>query len=49
MTAQFQGKRALLTGANKCIGFVICQGLLAHSFEVIMAVRRRIGEAFKGE
>ncbi|HCF28900.1 MAG TPA: short-chain dehydrogenase [Cyanobacteria bacterium UBA11049] len=39
MTAQFQGKRALVTGGNKGIGFVICQGLLAKGFEVIMAAR----------
>lgn len=39
MSASFQGKRALVTGGNKGIGFVICQGLLAHSFEVILAAR----------
>lgn len=39
MTAQFQGKRALVTGGNKGIGFVICQGLIAQGFEVIMAAR----------
>lgn len=39
MTAQFQGKRALVTGGNKGIGFAICQGLLAQGFEVILAAR----------
>lgn len=39
MAASFQGKRALVTGGNKSIGFVICQGLLAKGFEVIMAAR----------
>jgi len=39
MSAQFQGKRALVTGGNKGIGFAICQGLLAKGFEVIMAAR----------
>lgn len=39
MTASFQGKRALVTGGNKGIGFAICQGLLAQGFEVIMAAR----------
>lgn len=39
MTAPFQGKRALVTGGNKGIGFAICQGLLAQGFEVIMAAR----------
>lgn len=41
MNTQFQGKRALVTGGNKCIGFVICQGLLAQGFELILAARRR--------
>lgn len=35
MTAKFQRKRALVTGGNKGVGFVICQGLLAQGFEVI--------------
>jgi NAD(P)-dependent dehydrogenase (short-subunit alcohol dehydrogenase family) len=39
MTAQFQGKRALVTGGNKGIGLAICQGLLAQGFEVILAAR----------
>ena len=39
MTASFQGKRALVTGGNKGIGFVICQGLLERGFEVIIAAR----------
>jgi NAD(P)-dependent dehydrogenase (short-subunit alcohol dehydrogenase family) len=39
MAASFQGKRALVTGGNKGIGFVICQGLLAKGFEVILAAR----------
>ena len=39
MTAQFQGKRALVTGGNKGIGFAICQGLLAAGFDVILAAR----------
>ena len=39
MTIQFQGKRALVTGGNKGIGFAICQGLLAQGFEVILAAR----------
>lgn len=39
MNTQFQGKRALVTGGNKGIGFVICQGLLAQGFEVILAAR----------
>jgi NAD(P)-dependent dehydrogenase (short-subunit alcohol dehydrogenase family) len=30
---------ALVTGANKGIGFAICQGLLAEGFEVILAAR----------
>ncbi|WP_017314901.1 SDR family NAD(P)-dependent oxidoreductase [Mastigocladopsis repens] len=39
MNSQFQGKYALVTGANKAIGFAICQGLLAAGFEVIIAAR----------
>lgn len=39
MAPQFQGKRALVTGANKGIGFAICQGLLAAGFDVILAAR----------
>lgn len=39
MNAQFQGKRALVTGGNKGIGLAICQGLLARGFEVIVAAR----------
>jgi NAD(P)-dependent dehydrogenase (short-subunit alcohol dehydrogenase family) len=39
MTIQIQGKRALVTGGNKGIGFAICQGLLAQEFEVILAAR----------
>ncbi|BAZ11587.1 oxidoreductase, short-chain dehydrogenase/reductase family protein [Calothrix sp. NIES-4071] len=39
MASQFQGKRALVTGANKGIGFAICQGLLAAGFDVILAAR----------
>ncbi|PSB55789.1 short-chain dehydrogenase, partial [Chroococcidiopsis cubana CCALA 043] len=34
MSAQFQGKRALVTGGNKGIGFVVCQGLINQGFEV---------------
>jgi len=37
MDSQFQGKRALVTGGNKGIGFAICQGLLQAGFEVIIA------------
>lgn len=36
---QSQGKRALVTGGNKGIGFTICQGLLNSGFEVILAAR----------
>ena len=39
MTIQFQGKRALVTGGNKGIGFAISRGLLAQGFEVILAAR----------
>lgn len=39
MTVSLLGKRALVTGGNKGIGFAICQGLLAQGFEVIMAAR----------
>lgn len=39
MTAQFQGRRALVTGGNKGIGFAICQSLLAAGFDVILAAR----------
>jgi len=39
MNASFQGKRALVTGGNKGIGFAICQGLLAKGFDVILAAR----------
>ncbi len=34
-------KIALVTGANKGIGFAICQGLLAAGFEVILTARSR--------
>lgn len=37
--SQSQGKRALVTGGNKGIGFAICKGLLAAGFEVIVAAR----------
>lgn len=46
MATQFQGKRALVTGANKGIGFAICQGLLAAGFDVILAARS-IDKAYK--
>jgi NAD(P)-dependent dehydrogenase (short-subunit alcohol dehydrogenase family) len=39
MNSQFQGKRALVTGGNKGIGFAICKGLLATGFDVILAAR----------
>lgn len=39
MNLQFEGKRALVTGGNKGIGFAICKGLLAAGFEVILAAR----------
>jgi len=39
MNPQLQGKRALVTGGNKGIGFAICQGLCAAGFEVILAAR----------
>ena len=39
MNASFQGKRALITGGNKGIGFAIIQGLLAEGFDVILAAR----------
>ncbi len=39
MNASLQGKRALVTGGNKEIGFAICQGLLAAGFDVILAAR----------
>ncbi len=39
MNVSFQGKRALVTGGNKGIGFAICQGLLAKGFDVILAAR----------
>lgn len=39
MNASFQGKRALVTGGNKGIGFAIIQGLLAEGFDVILAAR----------
>ncbi len=39
MNPQFQGKRALVTGGNKGIGFAVCKGLLAAGFEVILAAR----------
>ncbi len=39
MNALFQGKRALVTGGNKGIGFAIVQGLLAKGFDVILAAR----------
>ncbi|MBE9193319.1 SDR family NAD(P)-dependent oxidoreductase [Gloeocapsopsis crepidinum LEGE 06123] len=39
MNSEFQGKRALVTGGNKGIGFAICQGLLRAGFEVIIAAR----------
>ncbi|MBW4599290.1 MAG: SDR family NAD(P)-dependent oxidoreductase [Calothrix sp. FI2-JRJ7] len=46
MPTQFQGKRALVTGANKGIGFAISQGLLAAGFDVILAARS-IDKAYK--
>lgn len=39
MNTSFQGKRALVTGGNKGIGFAIIQGLLAAGFDVILAAR----------
>jgi NAD(P)-dependent dehydrogenase (short-subunit alcohol dehydrogenase family) len=39
MNTSFQGKRALVTGGNKGIGFAIIQGLLAKGFDVILAAR----------
>ena len=39
MSAQLKGKRALVTGGNKGIGFTIYQCLLAQGFEVILAAR----------
>lgn len=39
MNSQFQGKRVLVTGGNKGIGFAICKGLLAAGFDVILAAR----------
>ncbi len=39
MNPQFQGKRALVTGGNKGIGFAVCKGLVAAGFEVILAAR----------
>ena len=39
MNGSFQGKRALVTGGNKGIGFAIIQGLLAKGFDVILAAR----------
>jgi NAD(P)-dependent dehydrogenase (short-subunit alcohol dehydrogenase family) len=39
MNLQLQGKRVLVTGGNKGIGFAICKGLLAAGFEVILAAR----------
>jgi NAD(P)-dependent dehydrogenase (short-subunit alcohol dehydrogenase family) len=43
MSSQYQGKRALVTAANKGIGFTICQGLLERGFEVILAARSPSG------
>lgn len=37
--SKFQGKHALVTGANKGIGFAICKGLLSAGFDVILAAR----------
>jgi NAD(P)-dependent dehydrogenase (short-subunit alcohol dehydrogenase family) len=34
-----QDKRALITGANRGIGFAIAQGLLAKGYEVIITSR----------
>ena len=39
MNPKLSGKRALVTGGNKGIGFAICKGLLAAGFEVILAAR----------
>ncbi len=39
MNTPFQGKRTLVTGGNKGIGFTIVQGLLKRGFEVILAAR----------
>ena len=39
LNPSFQGKRALVTGGNKGIGFAIIQGLLAEGFDVILAAR----------
>jgi len=39
MNSQSSGKRVLVTGGNKGIGFAICKGLLAAGFEVILAAR----------
>lgn len=45
MNPHFLGKRALVTGGNKGIGFAICKGLLAAGFEVIFTARSH----FKGK
>jgi NAD(P)-dependent dehydrogenase (short-subunit alcohol dehydrogenase family) len=39
MNSPSLGKRVLVTGGNKGIGFAICKGLLAAGFEVILAAR----------
>lgn len=39
MNSKLQGKRALVTGSNKGIGFAICQGLFKQGFNVIVAAR----------
>ena len=39
MKYQLHKKYALVTGANKGIGFAICQGLLAAGFDVILTAR----------
>lgn len=39
MNTSFPGKRALVTGGNKGIGFAIIQGLLAAGFDVTLAAR----------
>jgi NAD(P)-dependent dehydrogenase (short-subunit alcohol dehydrogenase family) len=39
MNSTDQAHYALVTGGNKGIGFAICQGLLAHGFDVMLAAR----------